>query len=84
MNGNNDNDNNGFEEEDFVNLLSDVLLNTSGDGDGDDEIDGLEDLIPYISGLVSTQLQELLENESEVINEEQINELLEESMIPFF
>eukprot|EP00751_Fragilariopsis_kerguelensis_P003966 CAMPEP_0170814888 /NCGR_PEP_ID=MMETSP0733-20121128/38028_1 /TAXON_ID=186038 /ORGANISM="Fragilariopsis kerguelensis, Strain L26-C5" /LENGTH=45 /DNA_ID= /DNA_START= /DNA_END= /DNA_ORIENTATION= len=45
MNDNN-NDTDGFDEEDLVNLLSDVLLNTSGDGDDEDEIDGLEDLIP--------------------------------------
>ena len=43
---------NGFEEEDLVNLLSSVLVIND-----EEEIDGLEDLIPYISGLISTQLQ---------------------------
>jgi len=71
----NDNGNahDGFDEEELVNLLSDVLLNTD-----DEEIDGLEDLIPYISGLLSTQLQEL-----ENSDDDDINEILEESMIPF-
>jgi len=77
------NENDGLDEEDLANLLSDVLLSTDAD-DADDEIDGLEDLIPYISGLLSTQLQELeLENKNNDNNEDMIHELLEESMIPF-
>ena len=54
-----------LDEESLVDLLCKVLLIENNDVEEDDEIDeneieinGLEDLIPYISGLVSTQLQE--------------------------
>ena len=45
-------------------LLSKVLLIEDNGGDEENdgneiEINGLEDLIPYISGLISTQLQEV-------------------------
>ena len=48
---------NSLDEESLADLLSKVLL--IEDGGEEDEIDGLEDLIPYISGLISTQLQEV-------------------------
>ena len=63
----------GLEEEDLVDLLSSVLVIND-----EEEIDGLEDLIPYISGLISTQLQEL-----EVGDTSAAEEILEESMVPF-
>ena len=52
-----------LDEESLVDLLSKVFLikDNSGDEENDEneiEINGLEDLIPYISGLISTQLQE--------------------------
>ena len=57
-------------EEELVSTLSGVLLK-------DEEIDGLdEDLVAYISGLISTQLLDAKD-------EETAREILEESMIPF-
>ena len=55
---------NSLDEESLVDLLSKVLLieDNGGDEENDEneiEINGLEDLIPYISGLISTQLQEV-------------------------
>ena len=56
-------------EEELVSLLSGVLLK--------DEIDGLdEDLVQYIAGLLSTQFQEQSSSDG-------IEEILDESMIPF-
>ena len=51
-----------FDEESLVDLLWKVLLIEDNGGDEENdgneiEINGLEDLIPYISGLISTQLQ---------------------------
>jgi ATP-binding cassette, subfamily F, member 3 len=55
-------------EEDLVSMLSGVLLQD------DQAVDGLdEDLVQYIAGLLSTQLQEGSD----------IEEILEESMVPF-
>ena len=53
-----------LDEESLVDLLSKVLLIEDNGGDEENdgneiEINGLEDLIPYISGLISTQLQEV-------------------------
>ena len=53
-----------LDEESLVDLLGRVLLIEDNGGDEENdgneiEINGLEDLIPYISGLISTQLQEV-------------------------
>ena len=55
-----------LDEESLVDLLSKVFLIEDNGGDEENdgnevkiEINGLEDLIPYISGLISTQLQEV-------------------------
>jgi hypothetical protein len=57
-------------EEEIVSLLSGVLLK--------DDIDGLdEDLVQYIAGLVSTQLQESGDDD------DTIQETLDEAMVPF-
>ena len=55
---------NSLDEESLVDLLSKVFLIEDNGGDEENdgneiEINGLEDLIPYISGLISTQLQEV-------------------------
>ncbi|KAL3924137.1 MAG: hypothetical protein SGILL_001233 [Bacillariaceae sp.] len=61
-------------EEELVSLLSGVLLK--------DDIDGLdEDLVQYIAGLVSTQLQESGDNNSN--SKDGIEETLDEAMVPF-
>ena len=53
-----------LDEESLADLLSKLLLIEDNGGDEENdgneiEINGLEDLIPYISGLISTQLQEV-------------------------
>ena len=68
---------NSLDEESLADLLSKVLL--IEDGGEEDEIDGLEDLIPYISGLISTQLQEVSDDNDNVA----VEEILDESMVPF-
>ena len=60
-------------EEDIVSALSEVLKIDDGE-----EIDGLDEVLPYVSGLVSTRLQEI-----EAGDTPDIDEILEESMIPF-
>jgi hypothetical protein len=73
---------NSLDEESLADLLSKVLLidNDNG-GDEEDEIDGLEDLIPYISGLISTQLQEVSALEEDGASG--VEEILDESLVPF-
>jgi ATP-binding cassette, subfamily F, member 3 len=59
-----------FSEEELVSMLNGILLRN------DQPVDGLdEDLVQYIAGLLSTQLQEG--------NDIDIEETLDESMIPF-
>ena len=60
-------------EDDIVSLLSNVLVQHD-----DDEIDGLDEIMPYVSGLVSTQLQEI---EGSDLSE--VDDILEETMVPF-
>lgn len=60
-------------EDDVVSTLSKVLKIDNGE-----EIDGLEEILPYVSGLVSTRLQEL-----ELGDMPDVDEILEESMVPF-
>lgn len=62
-----------LDEEDIVNLLSSVLR-----ANDEEEIDGLEEILPYVSGLISTRLQEIEEGDPC-----DIDEILEESMVPF-
>jgi hypothetical protein len=62
-----------LDEEDIVNLLSSVLQ-----ANDEEEMDGLEEILPYVSGLISTRLQEIEEGEPC-----DIDEILEESMVPF-
>lgn len=62
-----------LDEEDIVSLLSSVLKSND-----EDDIDGLEEILPYISGLISTRLQEI-----ERGNPAEVDEILEESMVPF-
>ena len=60
-------------EEEIVSALSEALKI-----DDEEEIDGLDEILPYVSGLLSTRLQEL-----ELGDAPDIDEILEESMIPF-
>ena len=60
-------------EEEIVSALSEVLKI-----DDEEEIDGLDEILPYVSGLLSTRLQEL-----ELGDAPDVDEILEESMIPF-
>ena len=60
-------------EEEIVSALSEVLKI-----DDEEEIDGLDEILPYVSGLLSTRLQEL-----EFGDAPDVDEILEESMIPF-
>ena len=60
-------------EEDLVKTLGEVLLTENGE-----EIDGLEEILPYVSGLISTRMQEIEEGGAP-----DIDEILEESMVPF-
>lgn len=62
-----------LEEEDIVKLLSSVLIIKD-----EEEIDGLEEILPYISGLISTRLQDI-----EVGDPSEVDEILEETMVPF-
>jgi flagellar biosynthesis GTPase FlhF len=62
-----------LDEEDIVNLLSSVLK-----ANDEEEIDGLEEILPYVSGLISTRLQEIGEGD-----QSEVDEILEESMVPF-
>mmetsp|Transcript_15665 Transcript_15665/g.43388 ORF Transcript_15665/g.43388 Transcript_15665/m.43388 type:complete len:789 (-) Transcript_15665:3-2369(-) len=62
-----------LDEEDLVDLLRSVLLQND-----EEQNDELEELLPYISGLISTQLQEIEGDDASVVEE-----ILEESMIPF-
>ena len=64
---------NPLEEEDLVDLLRSVLVEND-----EEQNDELEELLPYISGLLATQLQELEGGDESVVEE-----ILEESMIPF-
>lgn len=67
-----------WNEDDLVALLSGVLL-----VDLEEEIDGLdEDLVQYIAGLVSTQLQETSTNTNDGDTSAE-EEILDESMVPF-
>jgi hypothetical protein len=61
-----------LDEGDIVVLLSSVLEANDG------EIDGLGDILPYVSGLISTGLQEI-EGEDQF----EIDAILEENMVPF-
>ena len=59
------------EEDELVKLLNSVL-------GGEEEIDGLEEILPYVSGLVATRLQELEKGASS-----EVENILEETMVPF-
>ena len=66
-----------WNEDDLVALLSGVLL-----VDLDEVIEGLDDdLVHYIAGLISTQLQETSSTTGSV--DDSTEEVLEESMVPF-
>lgn len=73
----------GWDEDELVDLLSSVLLNN--DNNDDDEIDGLdEDLMRYISGLLSTQLQDFVDGSgSDPENNNNIDSILDEALVPF-
>lgn len=62
-----------LDEEDIINVLGGILK-----PDDHEEIDGLEEILPYVSGLITTRLQEI-----EGGDVPDIDEILEESMIPF-
>mmetsp|Transcript_20559 Transcript_20559/g.44746 ORF Transcript_20559/g.44746 Transcript_20559/m.44746 type:complete len:790 (-) Transcript_20559:3226-5595(-) len=62
-----------LEEEDLVDLLRSILVEND-----EEKNDELEELLPYISGLLATQLQELEGGDASMVEE-----ILEESMIPF-
>ncbi len=62
-----------LDEEGIIDVLSRILK-----ADDDEEIDGLEEILPYISGLITTRLQEI-----ETGDVPDIDEILEESMVPF-
>ena len=71
---------NSLDEESLADLLRKVLLieNNDGEDNEEEEIDGLEDLIPYVSGLISSALEEEDGAATAVVEE-----ILDDSMVPF-
>ena len=70
-----------FDEEKVAELLNEVLLT---DNDEEEEVDGLEDVIPYIAGVVTTQFEEELGSDSTNGPEAAaLTDILDDSMVPF-
>ena len=67
-----------FDEEKVAELLNEVLLT---DNDEEEEVDGLEDVIPYIAGVVTTQFEEELGSDGP--EAAALTEILDDSMVPF-
>lgn len=70
-----------FDEEKVAELLNEVLLTNN---DEEEEVDGLEDVIPYIAGVVTTQFEEELGGDStNGPAAAALTEILDDSMVPF-